>query len=118
MGSEEQSEQYMACYQRVYDIVRRIPYGNVMTYGQIAELARDVCTAPVPAIQVGRAMAASGRYAPDLPWWRVIGRASGSGVLRKLRLSKIQRDLLAEEGVVGDAEGRYDLSRCLYTPDT
>ena len=103
------------CYARIYALVQAIPDGKVMTYGQLAALAADVCRGPVPAIQVGRALAASGRYAPDLPWWRVIGRAGRYGVLRKLQLSLQQRDLLAAEGVCADAEGRYDLA-VLYCP--
>jgi methylated-DNA-protein-cysteine methyltransferase-like protein len=101
---------------RIYDLVRAIPRGKVMTYGQIALLVAEVSRGPVPAIQVGRAMAASGHFAPDIPWWRVIGRGQGYGVLRNLRLSKLQRDLLAEEGIIADAEGRYDLAACLYQP--
>lgn len=102
--------------QRIYEIVRSIPRGKVMTYGQIAALVGDIARGPVPAIQVGRAMAASERYAPDLPWWRVIGRVGEFGVLRILRLSKVQRDLLAEEGITTDTEGRYDLSKYLHVP--
>lgn len=107
---------YLECFARVYAIVREIPAGKVMTYGQIAELVRDTCPAPVPAITVGRAMAASGDYAPDLPWWRVIGREGDYGVLRKLRLSHAQRDQLAREGVLPDHEGRYDLAKYLWRP--
>ena len=70
----------------------------------------------MPAIQVKGALAASGRYAPDLPWWRVIGQTGGYGVLRKRSLSLLQRDLLAREGVASDGEGRYDLATFLYVP--
>jgi methylated-DNA-protein-cysteine methyltransferase-like protein len=103
------------CYARVYALVAAIPTGRVMTYGQLAALARDACTSAVPAIQVGRALAA---IPPglDLPWWRVIGRAGTHGVLRKLSLSSEQKTRLAREGVVADAEGRYDLARYLYNP--
>ncbi|MHB0937337.1 MAG: MGMT family protein [Armatimonadota bacterium] len=105
-----------ACRRRVVDLVSRIPAGKVMTYGQLAELAADVCASPVPAVTIGRVMADSGRFAPDLPWWRVIGREGEYGVLRKRQRRAEQRDLLAEEGVIADAEGRYDLSIYLYTP--
>ncbi len=103
------------CYARIYALVAAIPPGRVMTYGQIAALALDVCTSPVPAIQVGRALAV---IPPglDLPWWRVIGRAGSHGVLRKLSLTSRQKTLLAREGVVADDEGRYDLTRYLYVP--
>ena len=105
-----------ACYQRIYDLVRDIPHGKVMTYGQLAELAADICTSQVPAITVGRAMAKSGRYAPDLPWWRVIGKEGEYGVIRKRRLWEVQRDLLAREGVIADRDGRYDLAAHLHLP--
>lgn len=117
MMARETTWRVHACYERIYQIVRDIPYGKVMTYGQIAELAAEVCRSPAPAIQVGRAMAASGEYAPDLPWWRVIGKTGASGVLRKRQLWQLQRDLLAREGVVADADGRYDLARYRYDPD-
>ena len=107
----------LTCYQRIYTIVRCIPRGRVMTYGQLAGLVIDALANPVPAITVGRAMAASERYAADIPWWRVIGRNGDYGVLRSLPLSKIQHDLLAEEGIVADDEGRYDLRRYLYEPE-
>jgi methylated-DNA-protein-cysteine methyltransferase-like protein len=106
----------LECYERIYEIVRTIPHGRVMTYGQIAGMVAVDCPGPAPAITVGRAMAASSRYAPDLPWWRVIGRAGDYGVLRSLPLSATQQRLLAGEGIVADAEGRYDLGQYLFTP--
>jgi len=107
-----------ACNQRIYDLVQMIPRGHVMTYGQIAALVADVCRGPVPAIRVGRAMAASATYAPDIPWWRVIGRVGDYGVLRKLQLRKLQYDLLAAEGIIANADGRYDLAEYLFVlPD-
>lgn len=107
----------LGCYQRVYAIVATIPAGKVMTYGQVAELLRAECPGAVPAITVGRAMAASGHYAPDLPWWRVIGKAGEYGVLRKRSLSLEQRNRLLDEGVMPDTEGRYDLGRYQYWPE-
>lgn len=105
-----------ACYQRIYEIVAAIPRGRVMTYGQIARLAGGVCLSPVPAIQVGRALAACGQFAPDLPWWRVIGQSGPYGLLRKQHARDQQRDLLAREGILPDAEERYDLARYRWEP--
>ncbi|MHB9132959.1 MAG: MGMT family protein [Armatimonadota bacterium] len=106
-----------ACYQRIFDIVREIPHGKVMTYGQIAGMVTDVCASAVPAITVGRAMATSGHYAPDIPWWRVIGKMDDYGVLRKRSLVLVQHDLLLREGVIPDSEGRYDLAKYQYFPE-
>lgn len=108
----------LACYERIYAIVRRIPRGRVMTYGQIAGLVAELCASPVPAITVGRAMAASARYAQDIPWWRVIGRAGDFGVLRFMAYGASQCELLAVEGILPDDDGRYDLTRYGYEPET
>lgn len=117
MPERPPSEGLYRCYERIYEIVREIPHGKVMTYGQLAALAADVCISAVPAITVGRAMADSTRYAPDLPWWRVIGKFGNYGVLRKRQLLGLQRDLLAREGIIADSDGRYDLGRYQYRSD-
>jgi len=103
-----------ACYQRIYAIVQEIPFGKVMTYGQIAEMLTEFHLA-APAVQVGRAMAAGERSAPDIPWWRVIGKEGRYGVLRVRHGATTQRALLAREGIHPDEEGRYDLARHQYT---
>jgi alkylated DNA nucleotide flippase Atl1 len=53
----------------VHDVVRRIPRGHVMSYGDVAEYVG----AGGPR-QVGAVM---GRSDGELPWWRVL-RADGS----------------------------------------
>lgn len=54
----------------IYDVVRMVPSGRALTYGDVAELLG----AGGPR-QVGAAMAASTGL--DLPWWRIV-RADGS----------------------------------------
>ena len=94
-------------YERIYDMVRRIPPGRVTTYGRIATLVGG-CTARM----VGYAMAALKRgTAPDVPWQRVInakGKVSvhGDGIGNAMQL-----DLLEQEGVLFDADGRVDFER-------
>jgi alkylated DNA nucleotide flippase Atl1 len=51
---------------RVYALVRQIPQGKVMSYGQVAR----ACP-PLTPRQVGRLMAAA--LEDDIPWWRVVG---------------------------------------------
>ncbi len=54
----------------VYEIVRQIPRGRVMTYGQIAALAGS----PRAARQVGQIA----HWGPtDLPWQRVVNKNGG-----------------------------------------
>lgn len=91
-------------FEEVYSIVARIPYGKVVSYGQIAR-ALD---RPRSARMVGWAM----RRCPEgLPWHRVI-KADGSiasGVLPDLG-----RNLLAAEGVTFLDEGRVDMEACRW----
>ena len=91
-------------YAAIYAVVRKIPRGRVATYGQVARLAGLAGRAR----QVGYAMAAL-RAGTLVPWHRVInaqGRVSPHG---QGFGTAVQRDLLEEEGVVFDAEGRVDL---------
>jgi len=90
-------------YQRIYDIVRRIPRGNVATYGQIARLAGR-CTPRM----AGYAMAAlpSGSNAP---WHRVINSRGMISPRSGDESHHLQRVLLEEEGIVFDDGSRVDL---------
>jgi len=92
-------------YERIYQVVRKIPRGRVATYGQIAKIV-DRCTGRM----VGYAMAAL-PYGIDVPWHRVINtkgeislRARGDGALR-------QRRILQAEGIRFDQKGRVKLER-------
>lgn len=78
-------------WQRIYDAVKRIPRGRVVTYGQLARLLK----VPGGARTVGFAMAGtpSGK---GIPWHRVVG-ASGRLLPREPYASK-QRMLLETEG--------------------
>jgi len=94
-------------YERIYDMVRRIPPGKVCTYGRIAELVGG-CTARM----VGYAMAALKRSrVPDVPWQRVINAKGKVSVHGDGFGNAMQRIKLEEEGVVFDEKDRIDFSR-------
>ena len=88
-------------YERIYDVVGRIPEGRVATYGQIAHLAGI----PKGARQVGYAMAALGRGEPrpGIPWHRVVN-AKGESSVGGEQISRLEA-----EGVAFDKNGRIDL---------
>jgi len=76
----------------VIDIIKMIPHGKVMTYGQIAAYANN----PRGARQVSRILHSMSRK-HNLPWHRVInskGRVSLTG-----EAGFIQSELLVSEGV-------------------
>jgi methylated-DNA-protein-cysteine methyltransferase-like protein len=100
----------------VWDIVRLIPAGKVMTYGQIATL---IPTPPNMTVQgyrafgprwVGGAMASC----PEgVPWQRVI---NSQGRISLRQNATQQRELLEKEGVRFDVSGIIDLKKYLHTP--
>ncbi len=98
-------------FKRVYPVVRRIPSGKVLTYGQIATLLG----APYMARQVGWAMHGC---PPGLPWQRVVG-AGGRILINSLSIGEgplLQRKLLELEGVrfIGN---RIDMKAHQHWPD-
>jgi methylated-DNA-protein-cysteine methyltransferase-like protein len=96
--------------QRVYAMVARIPPGRLATYGQIA----DLIGAWGCARQVGWAL----RRLPlpsDLPWHRVVNaRGSISLSLSREGSDWIQAELLRQEGIPVDDEGRLPLRTHLW----
>ena len=98
-------------YARIYAVVRRIPYGRVATYGQVAELAG----LPGHARQVGYALHAL-PSSTALPWHRVINAAGAISLRRIPGYELTQRQLLEEEGVGFDLRGRVRLSAVRWRP--
>src|SRR5688572_21875325 len=97
--------------ERVYKIVRRIPRGRVMTYGQIAELLGEGYTPRT----VGFVMHAS----PDgTPWHRVLNAQGACSTGRVVLPQDKQQRLLEQEGVVFNKNNRCDLQTYLFIPKT
>ena len=90
-------------YSRVYEIVKKIPRGRVVTYSQVAMMV----STPRAAQAVGWALRAL-PAGHDIPWQRVINSA-GMISIENLRAPKsLQVKLLREEGVeVKQMEGNY-----------
>jgi methylated-DNA-protein-cysteine methyltransferase-like protein len=88
----------------VFRIVRRIPKGNVLSYGEVGKLA-----------SIGpRQVAAAMRGCPaGLPWHRVVG--AGGKIRTMGETAWLQRELLIAEGVQfrGDSFS-YDRYRWKY----
>lgn len=94
---------------QVWVLVRQVPAGKVVTYGQVAELIhppegmhpKDYLA--FGARWVGGAMAAC---PPDVPWQRVI---NAQGKISQRPGAEHQRELLESEGVLFDERDRVDL---------
>ena len=96
--------------QRVLEIVRMIPSGRVLTYGQVALLAGT----PRAARQVGRVLYQLGRES-GVPWQRVINRYGGLSTY-KIGSGALQRELLEKEGVRFLPDGTLDLMEYQWRP--
>lgn len=94
----------------VYALVRRIPRGRVMTYGQIATLLGSRLSPRA----VGWAM----HGCPSgVPWQRVVNASGGCSTERMPDLPPgLQRALLEAEGVRFKTNGTLDLARHRWSP--
>ena len=92
-----------------YALVKKIPRGRVMTYGQVAAATK----LPGGARAVGRAMSAcpSGK---GIPWHRVVG-AEGRLLLREPNVG-LQRRLLEAEGVAVVEKRVRDFKNRVWLP--
>jgi methylated-DNA-protein-cysteine methyltransferase related protein len=94
----------------VFALVRRIPAGQVVTYGQVAALLGR----PRAARAVGGAMK---RCPDDVPWHRVVNAQGGISRRRHEGSMLTQRIRLEQEGV-RLRRGRVPLARYRWEPST
>lgn len=96
--------------ERAIEIIKNIPTGKVMTYGQIAALAGS----PRGARQVVRILhSMSSKY--KLPWYRVIN-SKGEISIKDDELSTLQMLFLQGEGVEFIDESCINLERYQFHP--
>ncbi|MFN3781170.1 MAG: MGMT family protein [Candidatus Kapaibacteriota bacterium] len=100
-------------YQRVYDIVQKIPKGKVSTYGHIAR----VLGMKISARMVGWALNSIAFQQTDIPAHRVVNRKGELTGSKYFPSPTFMRDLLISEGVTF-VEDRVDLSKHLWLPDS
>ncbi|HVN86674.1 MAG TPA: MGMT family protein [Candidatus Binatia bacterium] len=99
----------LIAFQRaVYEVVRRIPRGRVVTYGQVAAILGH----PRAARAVGTALRRLPRQLePRVPWQRVINAAGRISLRGDILRPELQRRMLEDEGVAFDRRGVVDLRR-------
>ena len=101
--------------ERVIQIIRDIPAGYVMTYGQVAASAGN----RRGARQVARILhSMSAKY--DLPWHRIINAQGGISFPPDAEAKGTrQQDLLETEGIRFTPDGKVDLAVYRwFPPDT
>ena len=98
---------------RIFSVVRSIPPGRVLTYGDVAARAE----LPRHARLVGYALHALPAHTA-VPWHRVVNHRGGISTGRAWPGGElVQRSLLEAEGVEFDAGGRLPLARFRWVPD-
>ena len=112
--SEQGTGDFLTLFAPVYVVVRSIPTGKVMTYGQVADATMGIA---FTARQVGTAM----RYAPaDVPWQRVVGAGGNLPIAKRSpEAGLLQCRMLEREGVtfLERDPNRVDMSRSQWLPE-
>ena len=100
-----------SAWDEVWRLVRRIPRGRVMTYGQIASaLAQRLSPRAVGWAMHG--------CPANVPWQRVVNALGGCSTARLHELPDgLQQALLEEEGVRFRKDGTLDLARYRWEPE-
>ena len=94
----------------VYAVVRQIPTGMVMTYGQLAIILGDGYTART----VGYVMHGADE---GVPWHRVINSQGKCSTGRLTIPMNLQQELLEADGVIFNERGKCDLKKCQWFPE-
>lgn len=97
-----------AYQERVFEIVRQIPVGRVMTYGQIARILGDDYTART----VGFVMHSANPE--NVPWHRVINAQGGCSTAKFSVPPDLQQKLLERENVQFNDRNRCKLQTYLW----
>jgi methylated-DNA-protein-cysteine methyltransferase related protein len=97
--------------ERVFDLVRLIPPGKVMTYGQIAIVLGEGYTPRT----VGYVM--NGADRDNVPWQRVINSQGGCSTGKMTIPVNLQEELLKAEGIDFNDRGKCDLREYQWWPE-
>ena len=99
--------------EKVFEIVRRVPEGKVVSYGQVALMAGI----PRAAIQVGWVLHISDE-SDKLPWWRVINNAGRISTTCLEHTAQNQKEKLEKEGVKVTKNLKIDIEKYRFRPNT
>lgn len=100
-------------FDKVYTIVKKIPYGKVTTYGLIARYLGT----PKSARMVGYAMNSSHKF-PDIPAHRVVNRNGLLTGRHHFFGSSLMHELLENEGIIIIDNKIENFNNVLWNPST
>lgn len=97
----------MTTFEKIYEVVKTIPKGKVMSYGQVAFLAGN----PRWSRVVGYALHVNPEQS-IIPCHRVVMKDGSVSPGFAFGGPEIQRQLLESEGVVFTSDGKVDMEKC------
>ena len=103
---------YMAFFEEVYNVVKKIPNGKVATYGQISRILGQ----PLKSKIVGWALHAN-PYREIVPCHRVVNRKGELSGKFAFGGMEAQKSLLEAEGIIFDKDGIINLQKYLWKPE-
>ena len=98
-------------FDQVYDVVKRIPYGKVTTYGAIAKYLGSAKSART----VGWAMNNSHKF-NNIPAHRVVNRIGLLTGKHHFSGSNLMKQLLENEGLTIENDKIIDFKKCFWDP--
>ncbi len=96
----------MTVFEKIYEVVKNIPEGRVMTYGRVALLAGN----PRWARVVGYALHQN-PFPGIVPCHRVVNREGRVAETFAFGGRDVQQALLESEGIIFEPDGRIDLKK-------
>ncbi|AUD14310.1 MULTISPECIES: MGMT family protein [unclassified Planococcus (in: firmicutes)] len=96
---------------KAIDVMKNIPQGKIMSYGQVAHAAGS----PRSARQVARILHSMSEK-HNIPWHRIVN-AKGEIAIKDGEGRYTQQLLLEEEGLCFEEEGKVSLSHYQHFPD-
>ena len=102
----------MGFFERVYEVVKSIPRGTVLSYGDVARLAGS----PHSSRQVGWALHCNPRPG-EIPCHRVIFKDGSVSSGFAFGGPEVQRAMLISEGVVFGENDKTDMSKYRWEVD-
>jgi methylated-DNA-protein-cysteine methyltransferase related protein len=107
-------------YKKVYDMVRLIPEGRVLTYGLISlklggRLSAQGVGWALKAVGSSKKKELAGYDSNTVPWHRVVNSEGGISTQRRPEIPPgMQKKLLKREGVKFNSEDKMDLKKYLW----
>ncbi|MBE6732789.1 MAG: MGMT family protein [Ruminococcaceae bacterium] len=101
----------LSVFEKIYEVVLKIPKGRVATYGQVAFLAGN----PRWARVVGYALHQNPKPF-IIPCHRVVNRNGEIAESFAFGGGNVQRQILEDEGITFESDGTIDLKKYLWQP--